>query len=87
MTVKEFNRFKIDVYNAAMQNEEIAQAVNLEGEAYIYEARDFQNHKFFVLTRPTQMHNRRLRENGFDPDKTTVTKVITISSHKTVLFG
>lgn len=81
MTLKEFNKLRADIFSAAMNIPDVADAVRTSGVAYIYDL--FQlpgKHQVVVLSAQTQMHDNLMRERGFDPEQTT-------AALKLVLYG
>ena len=68
MTKKEYNSMRTALYTAAMEIEEVREAVETTGGAFVYEIYQLPDlHKFVVLTRKAQLNENTLRENGFDP--------------------
>lgn len=79
MTIKEYNKLRADIYSAAMENQDVADAINGSGIAYIYEITQLPDkHKVLVLTAKTQMNSYVLREHGFDPDRVSVELRLTL---------
>lgn len=78
MTVKEYNKIRCAVYEAAMKIPEIEEAVRICGIARIVEVKQLPDkHGVLVLTEKTQLNDNTLRAEGFDPEKAeTHTRVV-----------
>lgn len=78
MTIKEYNKFRSAVFDAAMEIPEVAEAIRVAGVAQIVEVHQLPDkHGVLVLTAKTQLNDYTLRTHGFDPEKVDVkTRVI-----------
>lgn len=72
MTVKEYNKIRRAMFDAAKEIPEVAEALKF-GNAFIYDVAQLPDkHEIIVLNNKTQMHDNTLREHGFDPAACTV---------------
>ena len=73
MTIKEYNKLRTAVFDAAMEIPDISDAVNSSGVALVYELRQLPDkHEVVVLTQRTQLNDNLLRSHGFSPAETDV---------------
>lgn len=88
MKIREFNEFRSAVYQAAMENVEIAKTVNNEGVAFVYDLFELPDkHKIVVLSLESQLNGLFLQEIGFSPEKTKARLLLKVHrQRKTVDF-
>lgn len=80
MTITNYNALRRRIFDAATQDPEIADAINVAGVAYVYELTQLPDrHAVVVLTAKTQLHDNLLREHGFEPDKATARLTLTLN--------
>lgn len=75
------------IFNAAMENGEIAEAVKTSGVAYVYDIFELPDkHAVLVLTAETQMNDNTLKESGFSPAAHIRRVLVVHGQRKTVDF-
>lgn len=80
MTVKEYNKIRREVFDVAMQNDEIRRTVEENGVAYIVDMTEPSGkHGFLVLSQKTQINDSVLEEHGFDAETTTAKITMTLN--------
>lgn len=83
MTIREFNKLRRAVYDQAMENQEIADAVNVCGEAFVWDVRSGDKHAFLVLSHKAQLNDNVLREHGICDGENAVSKLVLHLNRKT----
>ena len=69
MTIKDYNKIRSAVYEAAMEIPDVQEAIRVAGIARIIEVHQPPDkHGMLVLTSSTQLNDNTLRQHGFDPD-------------------
>ena len=71
MTVKEYNKIRTAVFDAAMEIPDIRDAVKTEGVALVYELTQLPDKReIVVLTQRTQLNDSFVSAHGFSPAET-----------------
>lgn len=71
MTIKEYNKLRTAVFDAAMSIPDVADAVKVSGTALIYDLFQLPDkHEVAVLTNHTQLNDNFFLAHGFSPADT-----------------
>lgn len=80
MTIREYNQLRRDIYDRAIQEAEVAQAIKSSGTAYIYEIEQGDKHAVLVLSHRSQLNDAVLRDRGIsEPAAAEARLVLTLN--------
>lgn len=89
MTTKAYNALRSSLFQAAIQDPEISEALRYTNRVRVYEAieRPGNASRRYVCAYETQMNNETIRQSGLDPERTTVRLVLELDRPtKTVIL-
>lgn len=89
MTTKTYNALRASLFQAAIQDPEISEALRHTNRVRVYEAieRPGNASRRYVCVYETQMNDETIRQSGLDPERTTVRLVLELDRPtKTVIL-
>ena len=89
MTTKAYNALRSSLFQAAIQDPEISEALRYTNRVLVYEAIEMPGNasRRYVCVYETQMNDETIRQSGLDPERTTVRLVLELDRPtKTVIL-